>query len=451
MIRRFAQGNILLLALAFKLLFGCGSAHSGDRNGGSSDDANGDGTSSPTATPTGLPTKDTIPTPVTNLTATPTPQPTPAAGTLAWRNLFRLNSVGGGPYTSVSLPDGKIVVAGDGCCSPSTGLVFAVARLSASGSLDSGFGNSGIKSFLPRSAIRGSLYGLATQLDGKIIGVGVIQLNSAGDYLFAITRLNSDGTVDTTFGSSGYVSTSFVAGQYNIAKSAAVQSDGKILVVGSTTDIISINGATTEVVFRLNSDGTLDTTFGTGGKTNVASASATSVTPVLLVLESTGNLLVGGSNFVARLNSSGTMQSLAQPCSVSGITEQGDGKIVLACGSTVMRLGSDFSADSTFGSGGTVTIDSKGVASDGTGKVLVSRGSTVSRLNGNGSLDTGFANAGSYTAVEATAENGITYPFSMSSPSLLVQSNGGVVVSGRGSASLPGQLVNDYWWVFKLY
>src|SRR5207249_1001946 len=83
----------------------------------------------------------------------------------------------------------------------------------------------------------------------------------AGNYGFALARYNSDGTLDTGFGDGGTVHTDF--GQYTVGQSVAVQGDGKLVVVGYSRDS---DFNFTFALVRYNSDGSLDTGFGSGGK-----------------------------------------------------------------------------------------------------------------------------------------------------------------------------------------
>src|ERR1035437_4224281 len=100
---------------------------------------------------------------------------------------------------------------------------------------------------------------VAIQSDGKIVVAGVSFNGSNND--ISVVRYNSDGTLDNGFGSVGKVTTSI--GSFNDAGySVAIQSDGKIVVAG-----VSSNGNNNDIaVVRYNSDGTLDSGFGTGGK-----------------------------------------------------------------------------------------------------------------------------------------------------------------------------------------
>jgi uncharacterized delta-60 repeat protein len=100
-------------------------------------------------------------------------------------------------------------------------------------------------------------HAVAVQGDGKIVAVGA----SNGD--FAVARYNPDGTLDTGFGTGGIVTTDFEGGD-DVAHAVAVQGDGRIVVTGS--EVTPPINAPNFALARYNSDGTLDTTFGPGGK-----------------------------------------------------------------------------------------------------------------------------------------------------------------------------------------
>src|SRR5262249_57418328 len=101
-------------------------------------------------------------------------------------------------------------------------------------------------------------YSLAVQQDGKIVLAGEASLN--GDRDFALARYNGDGTLDASFGTGGKVTTTF--GQNDVAFSVAVQPDGKIVTAGF--------GLFRFALARYNSNGTLDPSFGTGGQRSTA-------------------------------------------------------------------------------------------------------------------------------------------------------------------------------------
>src|SRR6185369_13250141 len=111
----------------------------------------------------------------------------------------------------------------------------------------------------PPISQRPSVGGVAVQPDGKIVAAGAVQFSASSD--FALARYNTDGTLDGTFGAGGKVTTDFTGG-YDFATSVVVQPDGKILA-GGNAGMAPFAGF---ALARYNSDGSLDATFGTGGK-----------------------------------------------------------------------------------------------------------------------------------------------------------------------------------------
>ncbi len=168
------------------------------------------------------------------------------------------------PSSVVIQPNGKIVVAG-GAFPLFTFLGnFEVVRYNPNGSLDTSFGNGGIVTTnFPEGSYASSV---ALQADGKVIAAGTVfvdfVIGEPSNTDFALARYNSDGTPDTSFGNGGQVSTDFF-GMEDDAFSVLIQPDGKIVAVGSA------NNPATYYDFaavRYLSNGTIDTTFGVAGK-----------------------------------------------------------------------------------------------------------------------------------------------------------------------------------------
>ncbi len=171
-------------------------------------------------------------------------------------------------------PDGRIVVAVNAETGNGSTVDFAVLRYTAAGSLDTGFGGGGIK-IIPVSAGADSTTGLALQSDGKIIVTGRANLAIATGGVSSevgVARLTADGSLDASFGTggSGIVRLIPVAGPNGVqssGQSVGVQSDGKI-VIGGYAGSAGSNASvpySTNLVLRLNSNGTLDSGFGSGG------------------------------------------------------------------------------------------------------------------------------------------------------------------------------------------
>jgi len=128
---------------------------------------------------------------------------------------------------------------------------------------------------------------LALQADGKIVLAGSSYNGAGGD--FALARYNPDGSLDTTFGTNGTVTTDFGADYEESATTFALQADGKIVVAGS-----SYNGTGDDFALaRYNPDGSLDPTFGTDGiVTTDFSGDSDSAND--LALQADGKIVVAG-------------------------------------------------------------------------------------------------------------------------------------------------------------
>jgi uncharacterized delta-60 repeat protein len=181
--------------------------------------------------------------------------------------------------------DGRIVVAGR---SSAGGAV--VARLRATGVLDTDFGGDG-RVTLPGG---GSLSAVLVQPDRNIVVAG----NASGSATMTVTRLKPDGSLDTGFGSGGTTTVAF-GSLANPLGGAARQPDGKIVIAGYTQDGEDV------AVARLNANGSLDATFGAGGKATVDFGAATFGNAVALAPNArivVAGQKTGGDDFaVARL------------------------------------------------------------------------------------------------------------------------------------------------------
>ncbi len=160
------------------------------------------------------------------------------------------------------------------------GANFAFA---ASGDLDPSFGSGG-KVITPFGSSTDNANAVAIQSDGKIVAAGSSSNGSNLD--FAVARYSTDGSLDTSFGSGGKVTTAIGSSTDN-GTAVAIQPDGKIIVAGST--FITGSGNDFALV-RYNTDGTLDPSFGSGGKVITAISSGNdSVTAV--VIQSDGRIV----------------------------------------------------------------------------------------------------------------------------------------------------------------
>lgn len=156
------------------------------------------------------------------------------------------------------LSNGKIVVAGKTL--NGSNLNFIIARYNQDGSLDKTFSGDG-KQTTDFASTRDHANSVAIQIDGKIVVAGSTQINGTNDDDFAIARYNSDGSPDTTFKNNGKLTIDF--GSFEAAFSANLQTDGKIVIVGSAFNTNFIGDI---AIVRLNSDGSFDSSFGSNGR-----------------------------------------------------------------------------------------------------------------------------------------------------------------------------------------
>ncbi len=330
--------------------------------------------------------------------------------------------------------DGKILAAG-GLYDPSTfASNFAVARYLANGSLDTGFGDGGktVVTFAGQSIASG----LAVLADGKIVLAGQAVVDGSTD--FALARLNSDGSLDASFGANGKVSTDF-GGTIDAGLKLALQPDGKLLLAGITRH----HGPRADnpydfALARYNADGSLDSSFGAGGHTTT-DFGGTDEWATGIALQADGKIVLAGSGYtfgppvsstaeLARYNSDGSLDTtfdndgrvtLATTSGFGDVTIAGS-EIVAASGTAdgsmaVVRYSADGSLDQTFGSGGIATAHfgdgssawASGVAVQPDGEIVAAGATSananafpdfaVARFNPNGRLDPAFGNAGTAT------------------------------------------------------
>ena len=286
--------------------------------------------------------------------------------------------------------------------------------LLSAGDLDPTFGSGG-KILLPdhNGSVNYSVNTTAVQSDGKILIAG-------GGFL---ERINTDGSVDTTFGSNGVVTTSFPGtGAIN---SLVIQSDGKIVFGG--TDEPDGTAATDQfAVARYNTNGTLDTTFGTGGQVLTPVPGVTQNSASLALDPATGQIVAGGM---------GTYQDPAHPSDSSYSAPVFD----------FVRYNLNGTLDTTLNGTGYVYrelrgaetdinyFDTDAVAVQGDGKVLIGAhfqgDMAVWRFNVNGTQDSSFGLRGMATVPFQFSDVNDDYD-DASVSQILVQPNGQIVLAG---------------------
>ena len=275
--------------------------------------------------------------------------------------------------------DRKIVVVGTSD-NGSGDSDFAVARFNDDGSLDASFNGDGrvTTSFLADDDVGSDI---AVQSDGKIVVVGTSD-NGSGSSQFALARFNDNGSLDTSYNGDGRVTTSFSGGD-DVGSGIAVQSDRKIVVVGTSDNG---SGISEFALARFNVDGSLDPTFGVGGRVTISFLAGDDVGSDIAV-QSDGKIGVVGTSDdlnttwfgVARFNQDGSLDnsfggggkvltkfSLTGEDMGSGIAVQFDDKIVIVGSAddenvnlefAVARFNEDGSFASTVDSLGKVTTN----------------------------------------------------------------------------------------------
>ena len=242
--------------------------------------------------------------------------------------------------------DGRIIAVGVSGAGPYSELNdFVLARYNIDGSLDPTFGNVGkVKTHFPGVTNTGSTASsIGLQLDGKLV-VGGSYKNERTPHQFALARYNANGSLDSTFGNAGKVVTFIGAGDA-FATALVIQSNGRIVLAGysETTQDHDFTLA------GYASNGTLDSTFGNGGLMTTDFSGASDDIPYAMALQSDGKLVVVGQTgdypeldfALVRYNVDGQLDQgfgaagkIATDTSLSdhayGVALQRDGKIVLA-------------------------------------------------------------------------------------------------------------------------
>jgi uncharacterized delta-60 repeat protein len=207
--------------------------------------------------------------------------------------------------TALWQASGKILLSGSlyvtNSTSPNTE-AFVVARLNNDGSADQTFNSSGVASVSVNPAstsAAGGAAALAVQSDGKLLVAGTSGTTTDPDPLnsFTVVRLNTFGRIDTSFGPHGRQTFGIGTNLDNEATAIALQSDGKILVGGSTAANFAVNANADFAVARLNPNGALDTTFnGSGTQTAAFDLGGSNADRVsALALQADGKILAAGS------------------------------------------------------------------------------------------------------------------------------------------------------------
>lgn len=332
--------------------------------------------------------------------------------------------------------DEKIIIAGSATIENIQQIL--IARYTSSGILDTTFGINGCQTtIVGDSAVA---YGIALDASNRAIVVGASVLNGVSSIV--LTRYTSAGILDTTFGINGIVLTGISSGSSGYA--LVIQSDGKIVVTGS---VLQSNDVWIPIV-RYNSDGSLDTSFGTNGITIITIEDC--AIGYSLVQQPDGKFIIGGfaegNAFVVRVNNDGTIDtsfngtgsiSIQSGLSsfVRGTGLQSTGKIVVAGYSNgqcfLARLNTDGTLDTTFGIDGISTNNFSSynialdIVIDTTDRIIIAGLSAdipiAARYTANGVLDTTFGVQGLASIMCGTTGN---------ANAITRQSNGEIILAG---------------------
>ena|GEM_PF-6928720 len=316
-------------------------------------------------------------------------------------------------------PDGKIVIGGatdfvDGV------LTNRVRRLNADGSPDA--------AFLAQTGAGmdgGTVWALALQPDGKILVGAVNMTHYDGVYAGGLARLNADGSVDATFNVGGVGFPNSRVNRNTYVQSLAVQADGKILVGLNSDSPASrtYNGQPVSGLIRLNPNGQLDSSFNIGSGVNFGGGLYIGA----ILVQADGKIVIGGQfdsingspvNNLARLNSDGSLDTsfnvgTGPSRSVRAIVQQPDGKLLVGgffshynqvAVQNPIRLNTNGSLDPTFQGGVAVLPNNTSVGvmrlnMEASGNLLIAgiftrySGATVggvAKVSSTGTLDASF-------------------------------------------------------------
>ncbi len=352
-----------------------------------------------------------------------------------------------------------------------SGVAFAQSCAPASttpGNLDTCFGSGGkVITDITNGTANTTATAVAIQTDGKIV------VASTWSHVFYVLRYDSAGLLDPTFGNGGMVRIPFNKTSDGAAEALAIQSDGKIIVAGYST----LKGNTVGfAIARLAPNGSLDTSFGIGGKVLFGFQNNVSAVARAITIQANGYVVVSGDSNEAfalvRLTpngafdpgfngtgkvtvpqanihpSGGALDVTIQRVVVSGLVQE---KLVavglrpalgnVSTDMAVMRFNPNGALDASFGIGGKVFTDftgfsdqAKAVAIDPNNNIVVAGHTLTDSTNGqmfalvryteNGQLDASFGSGGKVTA------GLLGYHNSLYGHGLAIQADGRIAVSG---------------------
>jgi uncharacterized delta-60 repeat protein len=283
--------------------------------------------------------------------------------------------------------DGSMLIGG-GFQQVGGATTYHIAMLNSNGTVNTAFN--------PGNAVKNDVYSIAAQSDGKVI-IGGFFSSIGNTNISGIARLNANGSLDTNF--------NVGSGTYGVVYSVALQQDGRALIGGNFS---SVNGVEQHFIARLNTNGTLDASFNPGIPLGGASDRVTT-----MLLQPDGHIVVGGLfsvtvnstnlNSIIRLNTDGSIDTSFDPnpgsdTTISAITSEADGHLVISGNfamignvvqPTIARLNPDGSLDQSFksmtASWGTIGETPFSLASQADNKVVIGGAfDTVNQTSHNG-------------------------------------------------------------------
>jgi uncharacterized delta-60 repeat protein len=312
--------------------------------------------------------------------------------------------------------DGKIVVAGGDIAAGN--FAATLIRLNTNGTLDTTFGTNGVATLFTT----GAFFAMAIQANGEIVVAGSAGPGTSNSYV-ELARFQTNGTLDTTFGTSGITTTTAIpfTSYSNATGALALQANGEIVLAASSPGVLA----------RFTTSGQLDTTFGTGGLVGLvntgSSLTQTRISPTQIIVLSNGRILVSAASI---------------------------GPSPSPTPSTLALYNSNGSLDTTFGAAGTLAtpVSASSMLLQSDSKIVVA-GSLISqvnippvashvgfgivRINSNGTLDKTFG-AGGVASVDFGTATPLSGAFAVA-----IQSTGDIVAGGAAAQGIEGLGLNS--------
>lgn len=352
--------------------------------------------------------------------------------------------------------DGKLVIVGS-TLGPDNTQDFGVVRLNANGTPDTNFGTGGLVQIPFDLNFNEMATAVVIQSDGKIVVAGSVELGGSG-WDFGIVRLNSNGTIDATYNGGKVKVGVTTTGGNDFAYDMAIQTDDKVVIVGTTRPTPNNDIA----LVRLTTGGTLDATFN-GGRINISFGGGTEDEAYGVALQTDGSVIIAGTTMgdfcVLRITTGGLPDGGfglggfqvtpvgTQNDKAYSVAIQSDGKIVLG-GTANSGLANDFAfvrytsggqLDTSFSGDGKATFDVVPATADelrsvliqSDGKIIGAGGAGGShvlvRLDTAGALDPSFGSGGK--VIQNIA------PLNSFGHRAILQPDGKIVSVGDGSSS----------------